>query len=313
MNFEVLLFYQYCHIADPTLVSLWQQSLAKRLGLLGRILIADEGINGTLSGTHEACKQYIQETKQYTPFCQMNFKKSRSSFIPFESIHVKIKNEIVVLREDKNKIPFSNSAEKLCPQSFHNFLEKKYSNRENNIIIFDTRNAYESRIGRFSQAICPQIQNSRQFRQYFQENSTIFDNKVVLMYCTGGVRCERISALLADCTKPQKIYHLENGIHAYCEEFSDGYFHGRNYVFDDRVSVKITDDILTQCDICKAPCDLYNNCLNAICNKQYIACDRCLKEWNSCCSQKCVNLTKINAVPKRPHIKSRSLHTENMQ
>lgn len=307
MNFEVLLFYQYCHIIDTQSVFLWQRELAKRLGLFGRILIADEGINGTLSGELKACREYIRETKNYYLFSNMNFKKSQSTFIPFDSLKVKIKDEIVTLREDKKKISFEKSAKRLTPKEFHDFLSKKYKTQNDDIVILDARNSYETRIGRFSQSICPDVQNSREFRAYFENHRDLFKDKTVLMACTGGVRCERISVLFSDCTSPKAVYHLENGIHAYCQEYPDGYFRGKNYVFDDRISLKINDDVLSSCEICGISCDLYNNCLNAICNKHYIVCDACLKKMQGCCSQECALLTFQKSVPLRAPLKSRQL------
>jgi predicted sulfurtransferase len=249
----------------------------------------------------------MQEMRKYPFLYDINFKKSTSDFLPFDRLQVKIKDEIVVLQEDKQRISFCQSAKKLSPLEWHLFLEKKYTHNDTSIVILDSRNQYESRIGKFQDAVCPPVETTRQFREYFETNADLFKDKIVLMYCTGGVRCERLSVLLSDCVAPREVFHLENGIHAYCQQFPDGYFKGRNYVFDDRISIKITDDILTNCDLCRVPCDLYNNCLNAICNKHYICCDGCLRQFQNCCSVACQMLTDAGAVAKRPLLKSRSI------
>lgn len=304
--YEVLLFYKYCTIIDPDMVVLWQTELAKRLNLVGRILIAEEGINGTLSGKPEMTKKYIKKMKQYHLFCDINYKKSTSTFIPFDSLKVKHKEEIVILREDLNEISFTESQTKINAHMLHNILEGKDKNFvSEDIVLFDTRNSYESRIGRFRGSLCPNINTSRDFKSYFIQNKDIFKNKKIIMYCTGGVRCERISVLCKKYTHSKEIFHLENGIHDYCEKYPEGHFRGRNYVFDDRISIKINNDILTQCDLCNISCDLYNNCLNALCNKQYISCDNCLKKNSSCCSGNCLAKVLEGIVPTRPPLKSR--------
>lgn len=304
--YQVLLFYKYTKIIDPVVTSLWQKLLCQQLGLLGRVIIADEGINGTLCGSKEATDRYSEAMRGYKLFSDIDFKKSFSEFLCFDSLQVKVKEEIVVLRENKERVSYLRSADTLLPHDFHNMLRDKYQNRRDDIVIFDTRNQYESRIGRFTDAVCPAIGTSRDFRDYFQKNRDIFKDKTVLMYCTGGVRCERISVLCQQSTEAAAIYHLKNGIHSYVEQFPDGYFRGRNYVFDDRVSIKVNEDVLTHCDICQIKCDLYNNCKNAICNKHHISCDSCYKKLNGCCSVDCQNLIKDKKVKERPILKSRA-------
>jgi predicted sulfurtransferase len=305
-NYEVIIFYKYCHVTDPDAIILWQTELCKRLNLVGRIIIADEGINGTLCGTADMTKKYIRKTKQYELFSDIVFKKSLSDFIAFDSLKVKKKEEIVILREDKKEISFSKSEPKIDRDSFHSILEGQNTEfTKENMIILDTRNSYESRIGKFQGAICPTINTSRDFGEYFKKNKDIFKNKKIIMYCTAGVRCERISVLCRTHTDAKEIYHLEHGIHTYCEKYPDGHFRGRNYVFDDRISIKINNDILTKCDHCGVSCDLYNNCLNALCNLQYISCDQCLKKNNSCCSDICQKKVNEKTVPTRPPLKSR--------
>lgn len=298
--YQVLLFYNYFTVLDCQLLILWQREICNRLQLKGRVLISEEGINGTLCGTVVQCTEYEKLICNYSPLRQMNFKKSNSDFVCFDSLKIKYKKEIVILREDQEEISIEDSAPTLSAEELHALLENKEE-----VVLFDTRNAYESRIGRFTGAVCPSINTSRDFKKYFQENSDLFKNKKVIMYCTGGVRCERLSALCKKYTNTSELYHLKNGICAYVEQYPEGYFRGRNYVFDDRVSIKINDDIITHCDLCHISCDLYNNCLNALCNKQYICCNDCFKSKNMCCSDTCITLINNKQVPLRPPLKSR--------
>jgi UPF0176 protein len=300
--YQVFLFYKYYHVVDSQILMLWQKDLCQRLGLVGRILVSEEGINGTVCGTFEQCAEYEKIIKSYTLLEDMDIKKSDSEFICFDTLKIKYKKEIVILREDQTDISFSDAAATISPTELHHLLDEK-----EDVVLFDTRNAYESRIGHFVGAICPEVNTSRDFKEYFQNNQDIFKDKKVIMYCTGDVRCERLSVLCKKYTQPKELYHLKNGICAYVEKYPDGYFRGRNYVFDDRISIKINKDVLTSCDLCHASCDLYNNCLNSMCNKQYICCDECYHKKYMCCSDICLQLTAENKVKHRPPLKSRTM------
>ena len=300
MVYKVLLFYKYCEIANAEVVANMQRELALRLRLVGRILIADEGMNGTLCGDEESCEAYQSYMKEDALFFDMNFKQSISDFLCFKKLQVKVKNEIVFTDADKKEFCYTKSLPKITPDELH---EEMTLNK--NLVLFDMRNNYESRIGRFVGAICPDIQTTRELESYLLLHRDFFEGKDVVMYCTGGVRCERTSVMVNALTKVNQLRHLENGIHAYVEKYPDGYFRGRNYVFDDRVSLKINQDVLAHCDLCDVSCDLYNNCLNAICNKHHICCDSCLEEFKGCCSQACIDLTDKKIVPLRPPLPSR--------
>jgi predicted sulfurtransferase len=307
--YEVLLFYKYYTVLDIQLLIMWQKEICNRLNLVGRILISEEGINGTLCGSKTDCNEYQKLVSNYVYLADMDIKKSKSEFICFDNLKIKYKKEIVIIRENKEEISINDTAQTISSDELHLLLKNKKEKDE--IILLDTRNSYESRIGRFQGAICPPINTSRDFKEYFKQNKTLFKNKKIIMYCTGGVRCERISALFKKYTETKEIYHLKNGICSYVEKYPDGYFRGRNYVFDDRVSIKINNDVLTNCDLCNKPSDLYNNCLNALCNKQYICCDNCYITKKMCCSEKCIVLTDNNKVPLRPPLKSRMYIKEN--
>lgn len=300
MAYQVLLFYKYCDIQNVAAIIEAQEKIATELSLFGRILIADEGINGTLCGSLVACQKYEAAMAEDKLFFDMNFKRSSSAFLCFKKLEVKMKDEIVILRKDKNKYSYKKSAEKITADGLH---EEIQTNKE--LVLFDMRNQYESRIGRFVGAVCPPIQTTRELERYLEENKELFAEKDVVMYCTGGVRCERASVIVRALTRAKRLRHLENGIHAYAEKYPDGFFRGKNYVFDDRVALPVTADVLAHCDLCQLPSDLYNNCLNAICNKHHIACDRCFVVYKGCCSAQCIELTEKKEVPLRPSLPSR--------
>ena len=167
-------------------------------------------------------------------------------------------------------------------------------------MILDARNNYEWVIGKFENAITPPIENFRDLPEYLEQNLDQFKDKQVLMYCTGGIRCERASAYLNEKNVAKKVYQLQGGIHRYVEQYPDGFFRGKNYVFDGRISVKINDDILASCTICNVACDDYHNCLNALCNEHFIACIACVEKLANTCSEKCQILLAENKVQERP-------------
>jgi UPF0176 protein len=304
MNYWVILYYKYIEIKNTNEICQNQKKLCEELRLKGRVLIASEGINGTLCGTIENCQKYISYMNLHELFCEIDFKINEIDFCCFEKLQIKEKHEIVNFGFNKPINPsYKDSAPYITPDELHKMFESK---NFNNTVIIDIRNNYESRIGKFDAAITPDIKTSREFYDYFINNKDIFKNKDVVMYCTGGVRCEKTSAALAFVSEAKSIRHLKGGICRYVEKYPNGYFRGRNYVFDDRISVKVNNDILTHCDICNISCDLYNNCLNALCNKHYISCDECIKKTNGCCSNQCFDLTQKRAVPLRPPLVSRN-------
>jgi UPF0176 protein len=307
MSYKVLLFYKYLDLSNLENELKIQKEVLNSLDLKGRVLIAAEGINGTVCGTFENCNRYIEFMRSIEKFNDIDFKESFSDFICFSKLSVKIRNEIVALGEGSAEITFKDSQEKISPQEFHKILEEQKNGKKKDLVVFDARNKYESRIGKFLNALTPDIQTSKEFDEYFEKNKDFFEGKDVIMYCTGGVRCERISGILSKKSVAKKIRHINGGIHRYIEKYPEGFFRGRNYVFDDRISQKVNDDVLANCDICEVKCDLYNNCLNAFCNKHYISCDDCLRKFNGNCSIECKIKTENEKVPLRSILPSRKI------
>ena len=184
----------------------------------------------------------------------------------FPKMEIKVKKEVVHLGIDPEALTINSGGDHLNPDQVHELLK----NKPEDLVILDARNDYEWRIGKFENAITPEIKNFRELPEFIDENIDTFKDKQVLMYCTGGIRCERATAYLNEKNVAKKVLQIEGGIVRYCEKYPDGFFRGKNYVFDRRVAVKINDDILTHCDLCNATCDEYTNCINAECNEHYI-------------------------------------------
>lgn len=296
---KIILFYKYVDIVYPEQIRKWQEKLCKQLKLTGRVLVAHEGINATLGGTMQALEEYKQAIGNHELFGNIDFKESDGTSDYFPRLQIVVRKEITHLGLDTKQITAKDGGVHLTPQRAHNLIKDSPD-----LVIFDARNNYESRIGTFKNAITPSIKNFRELPQYIDDHPEFFKDKEVLMFCTGGIRCERASSYLKSKKIAKKVYQIEGGIHRYVEQFPNGYFRGKNYVFDGRIAVKVNDDILSSCDICSIPYNDYTNCLNAECNKQYIACNPCIEKLSNTCGKECLELVLnnkvvIRKVPKR--------------
>ena len=291
----IILFYKYIDLENPKNILRWQKKSCEELGLKGRIIIAEEGINATLGGEQKHLLRYMEIMNNHPLFGNIDFKTSAGDAKCFPRLRIVIKEEITRMGVSPKEIKAVNGGKHLSPQEVHQLLE----NRPENLIILDGRNSYEARIGKFSDAIVPPINTFREFPAYIDQNKELFKDKKVFMYCTGGIRCERASAYLKSKGVTEEVYQLSGGIHRYAEQFPDGYFRGKNYVFDDRIATTVNEDILSNCDQCQKPCADFTNCINSKCNEQYIACSDCITDFNNCCSTNCQNLVTSKSVPVR--------------
>lgn len=301
---KIILFYKYIDIINPQGIVNWQKQLCQELGLKGRVWIASEGVNGTLGGLEENIEKYKQAMEAHDLFGQIDFKESSASSNYFPKLKIKLKKEIVRLEIDPNILKASNGGKHLTPEEVHNLISKT----PEDLVLLDARNNYESAIGTFENAITCNTNNFREFPKFVDDNLEQFKDKEVLMFCTGGIRCERASAYLKLKDVAKEVYQINGGIHRYVEKYPDGYFRGKNYVFDGRIAVKVTDDILATCVHCKKSFDNYTNCINAECNKQIIVCDNCIDQYHNTCSQIC--LGKVNAKSVNIRVISRAINLE---
>ncbi len=280
--FTVLLYYQYVPIADPDQFRAEHYALCKQLGLKGRILVGKEGLNGTVAGTAEATEQYKQALRRDERFATIQFKEDGYKTNPFPKLKVTVRNEIVTLGV-KGADP-KQGGEHLSPEQWHELAQ------QDDVVILDGRNNFEAAIGKFKNAITPDIEFFREFPGWVKQNKQKLANKKVLMYCTGGIRCERASALLKE-EGIQDVYQLDGGIINYGKHIPNGLWEGSCYVFDERIKVQVNDDahhqVISQCLFCETKTDQYYNCSNALCNKMILLCDSCLDKSNMACSEAC--------------------------
>ncbi len=296
---KIIIFYKYVDINNPHAVVEEQRALCEHLGLKGRVLIAHEGINGTLGGPDEALERYKEYLYSHPLFSGIDFKESIGEADHFPRLQVTAKKEIVCLRRDPQEVSAKDAGRHLSPEEVHALIKSA----PQDLVILDTRNNYESRVGAFDNAITPDINYFRELPEYIDKNLDQFKDKQVLMYCTAGVRCERATAYLKKKNVAKEVYHIKGGIHRYIEAFPTGFFKGKNYVFDGRITQKVTDDILASCEHCQKKYDEYSNCINAECNKQIVVCPPCMDIYHNTCSTRCLELVRAHAVNIRtiPH------------
>jgi predicted sulfurtransferase len=292
---KILLFYKYVDIQYPVQIVKWQKKICEDLGLKGRILIATEGINGTVGGSAVNCDRYKEIMSKHPLFGSIDFKESEGDENQFPRMRIAVRNEVVALGIDPSVLSAKDGGTHLTPAQAHELL----TTAPEDLVILDGRNTYEAAIGTFRNAVVPPIENFRELPEYLEKNLEQFKDKQVFMFCTGGIRCERASALLKSKGVTKQVYQLEGGIHRYIEQFPDGHFRGKNYVFDGRIAVKANDDILGTCHICTTPNDEYTNCLNATCNLQFLACAPCITKLENCCSANCMELVRNKEVVVR--------------
>ncbi len=292
---KILLFYKYISIQYPKRILKWQQKLCADLELKGRILLATEGINGTVGGSEESVSRYQEIMRKHELFTDVDFKMSDGESDYFPRMEIKVRDEICKLGIPADELTVADGGQHLEPNEVHQLL----SDNPEDLVILDARNNFESRIGTFRGSITPDITNFRDLPKFIDEHADLFENKQVLMHCTGGIRCERATAYLQKKGIAKKVYQIKGGIVRYTEQYPDGHFRGKNYVFDRRVAVRVNDDVLTHCDLCPALCDDYTNCINAECNNHYISCKQCLQKTGNTCSTLCSERVQQGLVKTR--------------
>ena len=278
---KVLLYYKFTPIKDPELLKLWQKTLCDSLNLKGRVLVSPQGINGTLGGDINDLKTYIKKTKEFDGFKGMVFKWSEGGREDFPRMSVKVKKELVAFESydeieiDENGVV--GGGEHLKPEQVDE-LVKKYGD---DVVFFDGRNKYEAAVGRFKNTVVPDTRTSRDFIPELESGKydDLKDKKVVT-YCTGGVRCELLSAMMKK-RGFKDVYQIDGGIVKYGERFGDdSLWEGNLYVFDGRMGINFSDHakVIGECIHCQGKTSNYENCANPSCNDLILICETCKKE-----------------------------------
>jgi len=276
---KILLYYKFTPVKDPQAVMLWQKSLTDGLDLRGRILISEQGLNGTVGGDIEDLKSYIKATKQFPGFKDIVFKWSDGGRDDFPRMSVKVRRELVGFQNSDDEIEVDENGvigggTHIKPHTVHEMIEK-YGD---DVVFFDGRNAHEAKIGRFKNAVVPNTNTSRDFLAELESDKydDIKDKKVIT-YCTGGIRCEAISAMMKK-RGFKDVYQIDGGIVKYGEAYGDdGLWEGSLRVFDDRMTVEFSDHAKTigECTHCGGKTSNFENCAFANCNDLVLICESC--------------------------------------
>ena len=295
-KYRVLLYYQYTHIDDPEAFKEEHLAYCKELGVLGRILVSKEGINGTLSGTVEQTEKYIEDLRKDQRFKDTMFKIDEASEHAFDKIFVRVKKELVNLSLEDDINPLEITGNYLKPKEFYEAMQ------DENTIVIDARNDYEYDLGHFRNAVRPNIRNFRELPTWIKENEEILEGKKILTYCTGGVRCEKFSGWLKK-EGHKDVNQLHGGIATYGKdpETKGVLWDGQMYVFDKRISVPINQvehkivgkDYFDQTD-----CERYINCANPECNKQILCSEENEHKYLGGCSDECRRHSKNRYIIK---------------
>jgi len=278
-------FYKYVKIEDVLRLQKSQLELCKSLQLKGRILIGEEGINGSVCGAEESTERYKQKMKNSPLFSDIEFKEQATEKPAFRKLFVRVRKEIVHSGLD---VDLKNTADFISPKELKARLD-----RNEELALVDVRNAYETRIGRFRNARVLSIRNFRDFPNAVNEIKDLKDKNIVA-YCTGGIRCEKASAFLKK-NGFKNVLQLKGGILRFGKEFPDTYWEGKCFVFDDRLAIQINQknsEPLTECIWCCKKCDDCLNCHNIECDKLFICCEECREEYSKSCSEECSKASK---------------------
>ena len=285
-NFDriTISFYKYTNINDP--YSLRDDIYKKlySLNVLGRIYVAFEGINAQISIPDYNKNEIIKYINSIEGLNGVIIKKAIVDGESFYKLKIKIKKEIVAYNINNNEYDMNLVGKHLEPEDFNKYIDSKDS------IVVDVRNYYEAEVGKFKNAIIPNIERSQELlpeiKRLLKENK----NKKILLYCTGGIRCEKASSYLIKCNF-KDVNQLKGGIINYANVIKKkkmkSKFIGKNFVFDNRLGENITDDIISKCHICESKNNTHRNCMNDLCHILFIQCNKCFDLLSGCCSNKC--------------------------
>lgn len=300
-NVYVILFYRFANIEDPEAFVADEREFCTKEGLLGKILVAKEGINGSLSGTEDSIDAYKRHLNSIPGFEDVAFKDEISSFHPFKKLIVRKKKEIIRMEQE---LDMSRTGNYISPEE----LLDMYSSGKDFLII-DTRNKYESDVGKFKNAVTLDIDSFREFPEAIGEFEDLKD-KTIVTYCTGGIRCEKATAYMVSRGFTD-VYQLKDGIINFCQKHPDTVWEGKCFVFDQRLisDVESGGDCIAECVRCGGASDRYQNCANVPCDDLVILCEGCSETFRGTCSDECLEEYGNNLLKKsrdRQGRKSRS-------
>ena len=291
-----LSFYQYANIANPIIFRDHFYLSLDEVGVLGRIYVSGEGVNGQVSvptNQLEAFKS-VMNSIDFLKGIRLNIAidDDGKSFI---KLKIKVRNKIVADGLDDSTFDVTKKGVHLSADKFNELTDDK------NTIVVDMRNHYESEVGRFKMAITPDVETFREALPLVEKLLEDKKDQNIVMYCTGGIRCEKASAYYKH-RGFKNVYQLDGGIIEYARQAEalgiENKFIGKNFVFDERLGERISEEIISRCHQCGIPCDDHTNCINEACHILFIQCTDCADEYEQSCSVKCKDFNALSEEQK---------------
>jgi UPF0176 protein len=275
---KVILYYKFVPVADPAITMRWQRELCNRLELKGRVIVSPQGINGTLGGEIENLREYKREMNRSVLFKNITYKWSDGTGEDFPKLSVKVKDELVAFKAaDEIKVTekgVENGGVHLSPEKLHELIEK----RGDEVVFFDGRNSYEAQVGRFKNAIIPEVRTTPDFLKDLEDPKyDEIKKRPIVIYCTGGIRCEILSVLMKN-RGFKEVYQIDGGIVKYGEKFGDdGLWEGSLYIFDGRMNHRFSSNSkdIASCVHCGDKTSRFINCADKSCNQLTLVCESC--------------------------------------
>ncbi|MBD3638887.1 MAG: rhodanese-related sulfurtransferase [Crocinitomicaceae bacterium] len=286
-------FYQYHQIGNPQIFRNHLFIAWDELDVLGRIYVAHEGINAQLSVPAPRFKEFKEHLDSITFLKDIRLNIAIEQYNKsFLKLKVKVRKKILADGLNDKSFDVTNKGKHLKAKEFNDLIEK------DNAILIDMRNHYEHEIGHFQGAIKPDVDTFRDSLPVIVDEyiESAKEDKHIVMYCTGGIRCEKASAYFKHLGA-KNVYQLEGGIIEYVRQVKteglENKFVGKNFVFDDRMAERVSDDVIAHCHQCGETCDNHTNCANVHCNLLFIQCDNCKEQMENCCSDECVDIIHL--------------------
>ncbi|MEN7551158.1 rhodanese-related sulfurtransferase [Rapidithrix thailandica] len=285
-------FYQYWNLNNPQLFRDHLYLKFSEVGVYGRIYVAKEGINAQISvpeNNLEQFKQYLAEIT-FLNGIRLNVAVDDDGK-SFYKLKIKVKEKILADGLNDESFDVTNKGKHLSAEEFNQLTD------QDDTVLVDMRNHYETEVGHFENAICPDVDTFRDSLPIVEEILEGQKDKNLVMYCTGGIRCEKASAYFKH-KGFENVYQLEGGIIKYAQDISKkglkNKFKGKNFVFDERLGERISEEIISKCHQCGKPCDDHTNCKNEACNLLFLQCEECAEKYENCCSKECQEVIHLS-------------------
>ena len=297
-------FYKYVPISKPeefrdNLFLLFDEML-----IFGRIYVSKEGVNAQLSIPQKNWDLFLLTINKTKEIRNVDIKKALIEGISFYKLTIRVRKELVAYGLNNNEYDMNRVGKHLNSADYNTVIQN------NKTIVVDMRNYYESEVGRFDNAIIPDVETSKELLPEVKNMLKGKEDEKILLYCTGGIRCEKASSYLIK-NGFKDINQLQGGIIQYAHDMKqkslESKFKGKNFVFDNRLGERVTKDIISKCHICESSCDTHTDCKNDACNILFIQCKSCDKKYNGCCSADCKHFASLT-LEKRKELRKTPEH-----